>query len=331
MGHNDDQSKSGRTSYITIPVADLCADKKLPAPIYIFLNQRMVKYRNKNDVLDATLLNKLFLNHISFIFIEDSSKVQFEDWIKETAQSEKEVSEPVPEEANEIAVAVEDQRRAVMDIFTIAREEPQIKVALEASKKIVTEFLKKPYVINNISALQKYSKGSVDHSVNVSTLSVFLGMRMGYTHQLILENLAMGGLFHDIGKVLIKKENANFNEDEDEKLLRKHPIFGANFMKTMKDRFKDKITNEVVMIVAQHHEYMDGSGYPDGLKATQIYDLSRIVTIANTYDNLISESKLENIKDRCFEALGKLEKEFEGKLEPRKLEKAVKILKYSLN
>lgn len=331
MGHNDDHSKSDRKSYITIPVSELCVDKKLPAPIYIFLNQRMVKYRNKDDILDATLLNKLFLNHISFIFIEDTSKVQFQEWLKETAQKEKESLEPLPEDANEIAVAVEDQRRAVMDIFTIAREEPQIKVALEASKKIVTEFLKKPYVINNISALQKYSKGTVDHSVNVSTLAVFLGIRIGYTHQLILENIAMGGLFHDIGKVLIKKDNENFNEIEDEIILKKHPVLGANFMKNMKDKFKDKITNEVIMIVAQHHEYMDGSGYPDGLKATQIYDLSRIVTIANTYDNLVSNSKLQNLKDRCFEALEKLEKNFEGKLEPRKLEKTIKILKYSLN
>ncbi len=330
MGQSDENEKSGRISYVTIPVADLSAGKKLPAPIYIFLNQRMVKYRNKDDLLDAALLNKLILNQVTFVFIEDTHKTDFEKWIEASNQTEVVVDEPIPADANDIVIALADERRAVMDLFTVAKDEPQVRIALDTSKKIVTEFLKKPYVINNISTLQKYSKGTVDHSVNVSLLSVFLGMRMGYTHQLILENLAVGGLFHDIGKGLMKKTN-DLLKDDDEKELRKHPAVGAAHLVKMKESLKDKISNEVIMIVAQHHEYMDGSGYPDALKGTQIYDLSRIVTIANTYDELISESTKEKLRDRCFEAIDKLEKNFEGKLEPRKLEKAVKILKYSLN
>ena len=97
------------------------------------------------------------------------------------------------------------------------------------------------------------------------------------------------------------------------------------------EKLKDKISNEVLMIVAQHHESLDGSGFPAQLKGLAVYDLARIVTIANVYDNLVSKSAGKTMRERQEDAMAKLESSaYEGKLDPKKLEKSIKILKYSL-
>jgi HD-GYP domain-containing protein (c-di-GMP phosphodiesterase class II) len=61
-----------------------------------------------------------------------------------------------------------------------------------------------------------------------------------------------------------------------------------------------------------------------------VYDLARVVTIANVFDDLVSQAVGGNIKDRQLDALDRLEKDYEGKLDPKKLEKALKIIRTSI-
>src|SRR5690606_1043590 len=124
---------------------------------------------------------------------------------------------------------VQEQRRAMLDFFDSPRDDKQVKAAIDLSKKMAMEFMKKPYALNNIHSIQRYSKGCLDHSVNVSVLSVFLGIRMGYTHQVILENLALGGLMHDIGKISIEKGEESVSDDEDP-AMQEHPKVGRDLL-----------------------------------------------------------------------------------------------------
>jgi putative nucleotidyltransferase with HDIG domain len=316
--------KKNTSVFISFPVSRLTSNQNFPGDVYLCLNHHMVHYKTKDDILDEKTLNKLLFSGVQYVFIEEKDRKIFEDWADKIEKDEDETNQKrISDDAKEVAHAVVETRRAAMDIFSVARSEPQVKNAINESRKVVTEFLKKPYAVNNIALLQKYSKGAVDHSVNVSTLSVFLGLRLGYAHQVILENLALGGLFHDIGKVLIAKNGEILSEDSEE--MKMHPVLGKQFL----EKLKDKISNEVLMIVAQHHEFLDGSGYPYGLKGLAIYDLTRIVTIANIYDHLVTESKKNTMQERCEEALEKLSKNYEGKLDSKKLEKIIKIMKYS--
>lgn len=313
-----------KTTFISVPLLDLSSDREFPASVYLCIHHKMVRYRSKGDKLDADAFNKLVYNQVKYVFVEEASREAFQKWVLDNDSVEKDQAKtPVSPEVKPALDAVQDQRRAMMDIFASPKDEPSIKQAVDSSKKMVSEFLRKPFALNSIQMMQKYSKGCVDHSVNVSILSVFLGLRMGYSHQLILENLALAGLFHDIGKVLVES-NSEGMINADDPAMQQHPKVGAELLSTRKE-----ISNEVRMIVAQHHEFLDGTGYPARLKGLAIYDLARLVAIANLYDNMISQSMAETMKERAEEALNRLEQEFEGKLDPKKLEKAIKILRYS--
>lgn len=318
-----------QNTYISIPLLELTSEREFPGDVYLCLHHKMVKYRASGDQLSADDFNKLVFNQVRFVFIEESSRDAFKKWMAE-AEATEDAQNPEAAKAAEnpeavpIIEAAAEQRRAMMDIFENPRDDKQVKAAIDTSKKLVTEFLRKPFAISNIQALQKYGKGTLDHAVNVSVLSVFLGLRMGYSHQLILENLAMGGLFHDIGKIMLEPKAEGGMSEEDEAAMQKHPALGQELLEKIRE-----VQNEVRMIVAQHHEYLDGSGYPNKLKGLAIYDLARLVCIANLYDELISQSVLPTLKEKATEALNRLESEYEGKLDPKKLEKVLKILRYS--
>lgn len=133
-----------------------------------------------------------------------------------------------------------------------------------------------------VDAKDIYTRG---HSDRVSFYSVEIGKTMGLEDNEI-RTLKLSGLFHDIGKIgtandlLLKNQRLTTEEYEE---IKKHALTGANILSAI-SVFKD-----VVPIVRHHHERMDGTGYPDGLKGDEIPYLSRIVAIADAYDAMMSD------------------------------------------
>jgi HD-GYP domain-containing protein (c-di-GMP phosphodiesterase class II) len=109
-------------------------------------------------------------------------------------------------------------------------------------------------------------------------------------------------------------------EEAEEKMLQ-HAELGVKMLEAMPG-----VPSEVKMIVGQHHELFDGSGYPKKLRGAAIYDLARIVGLANVFDRMVAE-EVGPLPDRQKNAVKKLDQVLHRKFEPQKLEKAVKILK----
>lgn len=123
------------------------------------------------------------------------------------------------------------------------------------------------------------------HSLNVAVLSMILGREMACSKEEI-GFLGMGAIFHDIGKtkipgtILLKTEPLTSAEN---KFLRQHTLYGAEIAHEL------KLPPVVIEIVRHHHENVDGTGYPDGLDGIQFGKLSKILAVANTFDNLCNK------------------------------------------
>lgn len=120
------------------------------------------------------------------------------------------------------------------------------------------------------------------HSLNVAVLAMMLGKEIGIKAE-DMKTLCQGALFHDIGKtkidrkVLVKEGRLNKAEMD---FLKMHPRYGIDIL-----AFSEAFPKPALFIVYQHHEAVDGYGYPKGIKGNQIHLLSKLVSIANTYDN----------------------------------------------
>jgi len=138
------------------------------------------------------------------------------------------------------------------------------------------------------------------HSTNVSIYSILLG------NQLKLDNieikiLKIGGLLHDIGKFLIPEKILNKNTpltNKEFKIIKKHPIIGELLL-------QNYFPDEIKKIVRNHHERMDGKGYPDRLKDDIIPYYVKIITICDAFDAMTSERIYNKVKT-LDEALNEL-------------------------
>ncbi|RPI40963.1 MAG: HD domain-containing protein, partial [Hyphomicrobiaceae bacterium] len=97
-----------------------------------------------------------------------------------------------------------------------------------------------------------------------------------------------GAMFHDVGKLdipdrIVRKADALTKHELS--LLQQHCAYGVETGRKL------GLPNEALTVIAQHHELMDGSGYPKGLKGGDCSLLARIVAIANTYDNLCNPAR----------------------------------------
>ncbi|MBC3881810.1 DUF3391 domain-containing protein [Undibacterium sp. LX40W] len=120
------------------------------------------------------------------------------------------------------------------------------------------------------------------HGLNVSVLAMMLASEMKCTEAQI-KSVGMAALFHDLGKVNIPDKILHKTEaltKPEQNFFELHPDYGVEVGK------KAGLPPIVLEVIASHHEYLDGSGYPKKLKADAIRMPTRIVTIANVYDNL---------------------------------------------
>ena len=166
-----------------------------------------------------------------------------------------------------------------------------IRDAHEVVDSIAEAFDRTSEVLVNLVNLSDSGFSEYNHLLNVAVLALNTGSALGFDQQQ-LRQLGVGALLHDIGKVAVpdkitmKKEPLNESEI---KMLQMHPALGGRLARQI-----NQMSGDAIEIMEQHHEFIDGSGYPKGLKAPEINTLSQIVAITNIYDNLCNPADLNN-------------------------------------
>src|SRR5690606_21939186 len=138
-------------------------------------------------------------------------------------------------------------------------------------------------VLHLISAAAKEQESLYYHSLNVATLSMMLAKNLNLSPAEV-KTVGIGALFHDIGKIKIPSQILRKTTDlsaPEQNLLKLHTKYGIELV-----GLTDTFPLEAWPIVEQHHEYIDGSGYPKALKEPQIDALAKIVAVVNAFDNL---------------------------------------------
>lgn len=178
--------------------------------------------------------------------------------------------------------------RRTMEAF-VTEESANMEDLMNSVEQILAEILQNRDVqvsLNDIGAADEYT---FQHSVSVAVYSLLMGRELGYNNTK-MQMLAMGTLLHDIGKVLLDPsilyKTQNLSADEYE-YVKQHPLAGYQML-----RRNSNLPEASIQIAYTHHERLDGSGYPRGLKEEQLSEFSRIAAIADVYDALTT--------DRCY-------------------------------
>lgn len=165
-------------------------------------------------------------------------------------------------------------------------KEKQIDSLKDVSRNIVDEISGNRNIMINLVDIKSLDNYTYEHSMSTAVLSLVLGIELGLNKN-ELYDLCIGAMLHDIGKVFIPKDIL-FKENLDEKerlLVQNHSQKGYEYLKD-----NGEISGLVKIIALQHHEHIDGTGYPSGLQDAQINKLAKIVAITDQYDQLTSGS-----------------------------------------
>jgi len=157
-------------------------------------------------------------------------------------------------------------------------------------------------IINTlVSAIEANDKYTEDHSKRVAELSRGLARAIGLTEN-IIEDIYLAGLLHDIGKIGIPHHVLNKPgrlTDEEFDRVKEHPVIAQRILSN------STFISNIIPYIRSHHERLDGSGYPDGLRGWQINLGARILAVADAYD-AITSSRAYRPARTCEEALQEL-------------------------
>lgn len=159
----------------------------------------------------------------------------------------------------------------------------------EMADELVDSIFKNPDAMIYLSRIREKDTYLMEHSLNVGMLLANFGRYLGLS-RLVIKELLVGGLLHDTGKIMIPDEilhkpgKLTFDEFE---IMKRHVKYGIQFL----DK-SEGISEVMRTVAANHHERLDGLGYPNGLKGDELCLISRVSTIVDVYDALTA--------DRCY-------------------------------
>lgn len=279
---SDQTLKSLRPNdFFQIRVRSIAPGLPLDFDVYLIVNGKPTLFRKRGDILTRDRL-KLLHHHGGEVFLVPED--QRPEYMK-TLRSV--VADPSSSTELKSQFIKESAFLHVHDLFT----KVNIAHTVVEAKNLVEEMV--DFVSSDVNAVASLMRLSVhdyytyNHCVDVAVYSIALAKKIIGENRPMLIMAGLGGLLHDVGKRkvdhrIINKSSALSREEWEE--IKKHPTYGKEVLDEIVT-----IPEETKLVVFEHHENFDGTGYPMGLKGDEISTLSRVVSIADVFDALTTD------------------------------------------
>ena len=213
----------------------------------------------------------------------------------------------------------------VQNVMRLANNNPRQAAQLsgEIASELAEVFLSEQNTYIHLMGENVTDENAYFHSLNVTVLSLILARAVGIDNAEVMRDIAQGAVLHDVGKaalpsqILLKDEELNRAETN---LLQMHPGYGIKLMQPV-----EALPGRVKQIILFHHEMVDGSGYPNGIKADTLEQAVRLVAIANAYDCLCNQRVVKRSRTPS-EALSYMYKHELAKYDKAALSAFIKVL-----
>lgn len=243
----------------------------------------------RGSVLNEYVIESLLNLGIMNIYIQDGEAEPDDDKIVISKAAEKQIEKLYTEDRSKLKLSNSVKKRVAEGIQFIYSGDMSPEVS-DATASITNDLLdaidSNDAIAIDISALKTSDEYTFKHSVDVATISMILAKQQGLSRQQIYE-IGVAGLLHDVGKTKVPLEILNKParlNDEEFAIMKQHSVYSYRMVQNNPD-----FSNEIALTVLQHHEKINGSGYPMGVNESQITPYAKILSVADIYDALVTE------------------------------------------
>ncbi|GAE27424.1 hypothetical protein JCM9140_3571 [Halalkalibacter wakoensis JCM 9140] len=257
-----------------VAVKSVTEGAQLAKPIYND-NGQILLYEGVE--LTQRSLTRLYELGISFIYIHDERTNGIEIETGVSVETKRKAIKTIKTEFQEIASNLKLKKSFNMDHFN--------KDFATIVRAILSDIKNNENALTLLSDMFVYDSYIFTHSLNVTVYTLGLAVDLGFTDKQLME-IGMGSLLHDIGKMTIPVEILNKPgrlTDEEFKVIQNHSMAGYNIL-----RHAPNISLLSAHCALQHHERLDGTGYPQGLQKNDIHYYAKIIAIADVFDAVTS-------------------------------------------
>lgn len=256
-----------------VSIYDIEEGVALAKPIYDHNNRVLL---NENVTLRSSIIRSLINKGVTHIYVKSpiTEGVKLKDDIPVSVRVE--TTQQMTKVFKSFAEGKANKK------FDAVSRGKSIKELKDVYDRLLKEMRSSPKLINLLTHLQTGDSGLFEHSLNVSIYAVTMARCLAVKESDIY-TLGLGGMFHDIGKskldkdLLMKKDRT----EEEEKEWQNHTVYGFDMLRNERD-----LHLLVSHCAYQHHENIDGSGFPRGLKGPDIHLFAKIIAVADLFDTL---------------------------------------------
>ncbi|MED0757167.1 HD-GYP domain-containing protein [Aneurinibacillus thermoaerophilus] len=230
---------------------------------------------NTDMILTGSMIQRLEQKGIYALYIHDEATADVERNEAVSAETRQIAAKMIYRGFNEI-IHAEQKWKARLSPGTLAA----FRTAFEA---ILSDLKHNHRAMGLLSHMYIQDHYAYAHSLNVTIYATAVGLELGYNDKELLE-LGMGAMLHDIGKLMVPREilyKPGKLTDQEFFQVKKHAEYGFEYL-----RHQQGIPLLSAHCAYQHHERMDGTGYPRGLKGDNIHKYARLLAVCDVFDAL---------------------------------------------
>lgn len=291
--------------YLPVPLRTIPVGRVLPVDLYLspdqdtgpsLLEQREVELPTKKQ-------RRLLESGVETVYIPRQQADNYQDHLQAhlddlLLDDEK----PIQDRFQSLSEAC---RQMLGDVFRSGSVERIVNAAEEVSRQVVHAFSENELVVADLLRVLKHDYHTSTHSYNVASYCLLLAKELGVSDTAELEAIALGGLLHDLGKLRIPRAMLNkttrlTNEEWD--VFKRHPLDGFDELAP-----RGELSYAQLMMVYQHHEKLDGSGYPVGVSGDEIHPYARLCSVVDIFEALTSHRPYRRYPMSISEVLAFLE------------------------
>lgn len=272
-------------SFVPIRMSTLRGDLKIEFDTYIKINDKHILYLRRGDSFEGPRLKRLKDKKLKKMFIRDEEEGSYRSYLAHNIDT---AYDPKSGKSMETRCEIiQGQQQANAEAVMEIPDSPETyAIAKDDAARFVKFLSTEDKGLAHILAQENLDKNIAHHGVTVATLATGIAKRTGKFDARQMQMISLGSLIHDVehfySAVDIARSRLKLTPEE---LIyyESHPTEGARRLSE-----KKHFDSQVIKIIAQHEEYIDGSGFPVGLKEGQLDELAIVVSSANALDRLMT-------------------------------------------